>query len=173
MLSNLSPQRYLPNRPLPYYRHLPGQTPHPIKSIQGHSYALKTNDVDTPLSIENYYQHDTYLWGIDLFNHAYWWEAHEAWEGPWKLATELVATFLQGLIQISATLLKWHQGQSQGQHKLYRKGKNKFLHVIDQNPTSIYMGLDLVVFLDRLELCLALPPKSCPQMSPVLIRLEL
>ncbi|TGQ49534.1 DUF309 domain-containing protein, partial [Mesorhizobium sp. M1C.F.Ca.ET.210.01.1.1] len=27
-----------------------------------------------------------FRWGIDLFNHGYYWEAHEAWEPLWHAA---------------------------------------------------------------------------------------
>ena len=58
-----------------------------------------------------WYDCESYLYGVDLFNHAYWWEAHEAWEGPWRAAGRQSATgfFLQGLIQISVARLKWSQ----------------------------------------------------------------
>ena len=49
-----------------------------------------------------------FLYGVDLYNHGYLWEAHEAWEGLWHQAKRdaLQAEFLQGLIQCAAAALK-------------------------------------------------------------------
>ncbi|MER9856292.1 DUF309 domain-containing protein [Mesorhizobium sp. M0098] len=36
---------------------------------------------------------DVFRWGIDLFNHGYYyWEAHEAWEPLWHAANEARST---------------------------------------------------------------------------------
>ena len=46
--------------------------------------------------------------GLDLFNHGYFWEAHEAWEEPWQgLARDsATALHLQALIRMAAAALK-------------------------------------------------------------------
>lgn len=51
--------------------------------------------------------HD-YLYGIDLFNHAYWWEAHETFEALWNATGQdtPVGQFLQGLVFAAAAQLK-------------------------------------------------------------------
>lgn len=48
-----------------------------------------------------------YLYGVDLHNHGFWWEAHEVWEGLWHAAGRTTASgrFVQGLIQIAAAHL--------------------------------------------------------------------
>ncbi len=49
--------------------------------------------------------------GTRLFNAGEWWEAHEAWEGPWRTATGPERDFLQALILLAAALHKrWHHG---------------------------------------------------------------
>ena len=74
-------QRYCPQKPFPPYRHIPGVTPHPIRDPRGHSYGIEeVHDVD-PLPPELWQQNEDYLYGVDLYNFAYWWEAHEAWGG--------------------------------------------------------------------------------------------
>jgi hypothetical protein len=74
-----------------------------------------------------WYDCESYLYGVDLFNHAYWWEAHEAWEGPWRAAGRQSATgfFLQGLIQISVARLKWSQTLIRPAQRLSRDGRAK------------------------------------------------
>ena len=45
--------------------------------------------------------------GIDLFNSGRYWDAHEAWEGPWRVECDPYRrTFLQGLIQAAAAMHK-------------------------------------------------------------------
>jgi hypothetical protein len=39
-----------------------------------------------PVAAEVSLSTDAFLWGLDLFNHGYYWEAHEAWEGLWQVA---------------------------------------------------------------------------------------
>jgi hypothetical protein len=39
-----------------------------------------------PVATEASLTSDAFLWGLDLFNHYYYWEAHEAWEGLWQVA---------------------------------------------------------------------------------------
>lgn len=49
--------------------------------------------------------------GAALFNAGQWWEAHEAWEGPWLKAEGQDRAFLQALILLAAALHKrWHHG---------------------------------------------------------------
>jgi hypothetical protein len=40
---------------------------------------------------------DLYLYGIDLFNHGYWWEAHEALEDVWLAAGIEKISELEGI----------------------------------------------------------------------------
>ncbi|WP_424951392.1 DUF309 domain-containing protein [Deinococcus sp.] len=75
--------------------------------------------------------------GAELFARGEWWEAHEAWEGPWMLATGDERHFIQGLILLSAALHKrWHHGSLT--HRNYHKA-NLHLHRL---PAS-YGGVDL------------------------------
>ena len=71
---------------LPSYTYVPGSsTPHPIRHPQGHSYGRKNRTVK-PLSAENWQENRSFLLAIDLFNHGYYWEAHEGWESLWHAA---------------------------------------------------------------------------------------
>jgi hypothetical protein len=51
---------------------------------------------------------DAFVWGQDLFNHGYYWEAHEAWEGLWQVARRgsPERAFLKALILLSAAGVK-------------------------------------------------------------------
>jgi hypothetical protein len=105
----------LTNRPLPPYTYIPGRFPHPVSDPAGHSHGLEAKQV-TPLSRDNWSSCEAYLHGFDLFNHGYYWEAHEAWESCWHAAGRQgkTADFLKGLIKMAAAGVKHLQGQPAG-----------------------------------------------------------
>lgn len=141
--------RYCPQQPFPPYRHVPGVTPHPIRDPRGHSYGLE-EDNDEPVALPNdWHQVEDYLYGVDLYNFAYWWEAHEAWEGLWNKTEDDCRMFLQGLIQISAALIKCHMRMPRAIRSLSTAGRDKVRHVQHnlEDSTEMYMGIDLNEFL--------------------------
>ncbi|MBO9102464.1 MULTISPECIES: DUF309 domain-containing protein [unclassified Rhizobium] len=94
--------RLLAHRPLPSYAYLPGRGPHPVRHPAGHSYSVQPVRVIASLESEEF------AWGKDLFNHGYYWEAHEAWEGLWQVAARgsPLRDFLKALILLSASGVK-------------------------------------------------------------------
>src|SRR5438093_10225316 len=99
----LSAPRLVPERPLPPYAFVPGQTPHPISDPQGHSFH-QPRELPPPLDAQAWRSSTDYLFGFDLLNHGYPWEAHECWEGLWQACGRRgpVATFLKALIHLAA-----------------------------------------------------------------------
>ena len=146
--------RYLPDLEFPPYRHLPGQTPHPHTHPQGHRFALAGTDLR--LSAANWRTHRAYLAGVDLYNRAFWWEAHEAWEGPWAVSAPGCRRHLQGLVQLAAALIKWHQDHQRGMEKLSRSSQGLLAEVAAEHPH--YLGIDLVDLLGRTEAFFTAPP---------------
>lgn len=144
--------RYCPQRPFPSYRHMPGITPHPFFDPHGHSYGLQVEEnIDERILLpSDWRKSEDYLYGVDLCNFAYWWEAGEVWEGLWKKAEGDCKLFLQGLIQISVSLLKHHLRKLQGLKRLSTTGRDKLQQVLN-NIHGIYMGIDLVAFLTCLD----------------------
>ena len=66
---------------LPVYRHVPGLTPHPVRHRDGHMYGQKMVPWSGGTVLpEGWSQCPPYLFGVDLFNRSYFWEAHESWE---------------------------------------------------------------------------------------------
>ncbi|WP_292676278.1 DUF309 domain-containing protein [Mesorhizobium sp.] len=102
-------RRWLPEKSFPSYAYLPGRQPHPVRDPAGHSY----NSEAMPLAAEASLDSDIFLWGLDLFNHGYYWEAHEAWEGLWQVADRGVPlrTLFKGLILLSAAGVKIREGK--------------------------------------------------------------
>lgn len=145
-------QRYCPQRSFPPYRHIPGVTPHPIRDPLGHSYGAAEDDADPPPP-KMWRQNEAYLYGIDLYNFAYWWEAHEAWEGLWHGAEDTYRLFLQGLIQVSASLIKYHCRMLRPLRTLSTAGRDKLRQVVVEcdDPSGNYMGLNLPTFLETAD----------------------
>lgn len=146
--------RYLPDLAFPPYRHLPGQTPHPRTHPQGHRFALP--GPDQPLTAANWTTHRAYLAGVDLFNRAFWWEAHEAWEGPWRVSPPVSRHQLQGLIQLAAALIKWHQGNPRGMEKLAFSSRALLAQVAAEHPH--HLGIDLAELIRSTDTFFAAPP---------------
>jgi uncharacterized protein len=101
--------RLLPERSFPPYAYLPGRQPHPVRDPAGHSYRHEPVAVTAEASLGS----DVFRWGIDLFNHGYYWEAHEAWEPLWQVASPGTAQRLlfKGLILLSAAGVKIREGK--------------------------------------------------------------
>jgi hypothetical protein len=143
---HLAARRYTSER-FPAYRFVPGRGPHPVRDPAGHSY----DPPGTPPAVvvytppELWQESPSYLYGCDLYNHGYWWEAHEAWEGLWRLCDRESLQFhhLQGLIQVSVAHLKLHMNNRRGARRLLDRA-DKHLHaVFARVGDERFMGLDL------------------------------
>lgn len=125
--------------PLPSYAFLPGTDPHPTADPRGHSYGRKPPAA--PRQPAGQWANCTpYLYGCDLFNQAYFWEAHEAWEALWMSCERngIQALYLQGLIQAANTLLKQRMQRPRAVARLRRE----VLHRLSTIPDP-YMGLGI------------------------------
>tara|TARA_R110000868_G_scaffold180754_1_gene421407 strand:+ start:5641 stop:6102 length:462 start_codon:yes stop_codon:yes gene_type:complete len=104
-------QKRYTTKDFPAYAHFPGQTPHPKKD-GGHSQDL-ADPLSHPISDDNWHEHEDYLFGVDLFNAAFFWEAHVWWEAVWKATPKgSNRDFVQGLIKVAAAALKSRMDQS-------------------------------------------------------------
>ena len=80
------------------------------------------------------------MYGIDLYNFAYWWESHEIFEGLWHAVghnTEQGNVF-QALIQFAAANLK----RFAGNHRAARNLATNGLVRLQKTPTP-YMGINV------------------------------
>jgi hypothetical protein len=153
-------------RPFPSYRFLPGKSPHPRRNPLGHSY-----DQPEPKLLafppEEWQRAEDYLYGIDLYNFAYWWECHEVFEGLWHAVGHhsVQGNFFQALIQLAAANLKRFLGNEQAAQKLARSGLARL-----QNLPQLYMGIDVVALS---ESCRAIStPLSDSTPYQILLTLE-
>lgn len=142
----LSARRYC-DQPFPRYRFIPGQFPHPTAHPDGHSYGAAHAAVFVPP--ERWAESVDYLYGCDLYNHAFWWEAHESWEGLWQLTDKKApqGRFLQGLIQVAACHLKLHVRHPRGVERLCRTSAEHLVASMTGSAGDPFMGLKVRTWL--------------------------
>lgn len=106
----MSRPRLRPERSFPAYAYLPGRQPHPVRDPGGHSYG---HAEPMPAAADASLESDMFFWGLDLFNHGYYWEAHEAWEGLWQVADRggPLRKLFKALILLSAAGVKIREGK--------------------------------------------------------------
>jgi hypothetical protein len=130
-------------RPLPAYPYVPGVTPHPRRDARGHSYGAP-DPIASPWRPEQWTALEPWLYGVDLFNYAYWWEAHEQLEALWLAAgrTTEHARFVQGLIKIAAACLNAWVGKVDIARAQSDAGMAAMIAAARAHG-SLYMGIDL------------------------------
>jgi hypothetical protein len=130
---------------LPPYAHTPGVTPHPVGDPEGHSHGRRHEKVSPPESAR-WRECEPYLWGIDLFNAGYYWEAHESWEAAWIAAGRRgpTADFLKALIKLAAAGVKLREGNPTGARRHLRRAEELLNGLIKPDPAeSRWFGLEL------------------------------
>jgi predicted metal-dependent hydrolase/ribosome biogenesis protein Tsr3 len=142
----LSPPQFVPQAAFPPYTFIPGRTPHPVRDPAGHLFG-QTPELPPPLDPARWQESQAYLHGVDLFNHGYYWEAHEVWEGLWRAAGRMgtTADFLKGLIKLAAAGVKVRQGQLRGVASHAAGAAELFRDLARQlgGEDAIYLGLRL------------------------------
>ncbi len=152
--------RYVPGKAFPPYAFLPGRDPHPTRDPRGHAFGAP--EERPPFLVARRWRESTsYLWGADLYNHGFLWEAHEAWEGLWHVSKSdrILASYLQGLIQCAAAWLKIAMQQPKGLERLAALALEKLDQVAAANGGG-YMGLDLDAFRPAVRAFAASQPTS-------------
>jgi len=136
------------SRPFPAYRFVPGVNAHPRRDPSGHSYGTPEPTAEDP-GPDRWRENEAYLSGIDLYNFAYWWEAHEQLEALWKSpgSDAGARSYYQGLIQLSAANLKRHMDVREGARRLASHALDKFRRV----TVTPYMGVDLPDLIRRVD----------------------
>lgn len=109
--------------------------------------------------------------GIDLWNHGYYWEAHEAWEALWHAAGRKgpVADFFKGLIQLAVAGVKVRQGMEAAAMSHARRGRALLDLVHSQLGKRFFFGLDLQE-LDALASDIEATCPPDPERPPVRVK---
>ncbi len=155
----------------PPYSYVPGHFPHPISDPAGHSFGASVPNPE-PLDPANWQASTEYLRGIELFNHGYYWEAHEVWESLWHAAgrTGLIADFLKALIKLAAAGVKVREGNAAGVAAHARRAEQLFRQVAEARDAdannSYRLGCDLEQLIAFANLIASSPPVARPIQSP-------
>lgn len=106
--------RLVPSRQLPPYSYVAGLFPHPVSHPAGHMYGAEKALVAFEPSA--WWECEEYLFGFDLFNAGYYWEAHEAWEAVWHALGRKgpAADVVKGLIRLAACGVKARERKPDG-----------------------------------------------------------
>lgn len=142
----MSHLRLLPDRSLPLYSYVPGKSPHPHRDPLGHSFGVDPPRASFPTDVT--WRHcDQYLWGIDLFNCGYFWEAHESWEQVWHACGREgdTAKFLKGLIKLAAAGVKAREGRTIGVQRHADRARHLFQELLSQRggKQPQFLGMSL------------------------------
>ena len=156
--------RFVADEPFPSYAYVPGRFPHPRRDPEGHAFKISPDEVEPP-NPDRWQEIRPYLFGLDLFNHGYYWEAHEAWEAVWKACGRrgTAADFLKSLIKLAAAGVKAREGRPAGVARHGARAAGLFRGVHGQISGATYLGLDvgeLIEFAERLERGTELPEPS-------------
>ncbi len=137
--------RPAPGADWPPYAFVPGRgLPHPVRDPAGHLFGVEP--APERLDPTHWAACHGYLRGVDLFNHGYYWEAHEAWEGVWRghRREETPALFLQGLIKLAAAGVKVREGVPAGVVSLADEAQAHLREVLARGDAGpVYCGLRL------------------------------
>jgi hypothetical protein len=122
-------------------------TPRPAAERDPRAAALP-EALDVPSSSDDapgdWRRHPVFLWGLDLYNHGYPWEAHEAWESLWVRAPHgsAVRDMLQALIQCAAAVVHARAGRAAGQARLAGRALGR-LTAVRARAGSRCLGIDI------------------------------
>lgn len=142
-------ERLYPELPLPEYAFFPGSgLPHPVRDPRGHSHGRKCPPGQGPkaLSPDNWIRNRNYLFGLDLFNFGFYWEAHEEWERLWRVsgADTIPGRFLKGLIKLSAAGVKVRERSIHGVRRHAASAGEMFADVAAEADVDSYCGLQFI-----------------------------
>ena len=149
---NIGTTRYS-SQDFPPYRYVPGLHPHPTNSPEGHSYGEEDEEHEKWNS-SLWRKNDDYLFGIDLYNYHYYWEAHEAWEGLWiaSIRNSSEHRFLQGLIKCGAALLKIRMAKYEIQDLVGARNLSKSgIELLSKVGIDQFMGLEIPKFQESYQ----------------------
>lgn len=146
--------RLLPDRALPRYAYLPGKFAHPVRDPAGHSFQ---SDPEITSSYEEF------VWGADLFNQGYYWEAHEAWELLWQQAVKATPErlFYKALILLAAAGVKLREGKPRPASRHYGRAAAHLRAVQERGGYETGLTLTVAELIEQIgQIASAAPPRS-------------
>jgi hypothetical protein len=153
----MEPPRYQPLRALPERAYVPGQGPRPSLEVEDET----RGSAAACLPADRWRQQAEYLWGVDLYNAGFFWEAHEVWEALWRASAHDPEqhSYLQGLIQTAAACLKGVTLNANAARSIGTRALER-LDQLRSDRNEPYMGLDLVRFCTDFRAFIELDPTA-------------
>ncbi len=139
--------RHCPQYPFPDYRYIPGKG---LKDEHRRDLPIfKSQKLDSCHWTSN----EAYLYGIDLFNHGFLFEAHEIWEELWFVCgtQSSEGQFLKSLIQLAAAQLKFNLNEPRPATRLMESAKKILEKISNEQSETLYMGLSLTNLIEGLK----------------------
>ena len=139
----LKVRRLSPLRVFPAYAYLPGRFPHPLRHPAGHSFGVEFEPIVDPAVLDC----DAFRWGADLFNHGYYWEAHEVWEALWRASTRHFAQWhlMKGLILLCAAGVKVREGKQIAKERHATRAVKLFSSIVESAADEFEAALGMTV----------------------------
>jgi hypothetical protein len=153
-------ERLAPGIALPAYAFVPRRFPHPHSDPRGHGFGQDLPEAQIP-DPERWADSLHYLVGLDLFNHGYYWEAHEAWESLWHICGRRgpLATFFKALIQWAVVGVKAREQCPEGV-LVHAKRAKELLEEVAAIGDDAWMGFSLRELIVKADEIIADPPIS-------------
>jgi predicted metal-dependent hydrolase len=133
------------------------KNPHPVRDPAGHSYHAKPIPVAAEASLSS----NAFLWGLDLFNHGYFWEAHEAWEGLWQVADRdgPLRMLFKGLILLAAAGVKIRERKNAAAQRHARRAAARLrqLMKVPDRAFERALGMSPAALADCAEVATRIP----------------
>ena len=133
----------------PPYSYVTGRYPHPLRDPSGHG-CPEPQDTALPPQTDGK-RCAMFLWGCDLFDAGFYWEAHEAWEAVWHAAgrSGTDADFIKGLIKLAASAVKAREGRPEGVRRHALRAEELFRLV--SRTHEVHFGLRLETLVERAQ----------------------
>jgi Domain of unknown function (DUF309) len=126
----------------------------------GHSYHVEPIPVAVAASLSS----DAFLWGLDLFNHGYYWEAHEAWEDLWQVADRggPLSMLFKGLILLSAAGVKIRERKNAAAARHAKRAASLFrqLTKVPNRAFERVLGMSAAALAECAEAATRMPADS-------------
>lgn len=154
--------RLLPERVLPPYAYLPGKFPHPVRDPAGHSFGA---GYDCQIASPS----EEFVWGADLFNQGYYWEAHEAWELLWQQAEAATPQrlFYKALILLAAAGVKLREGKPRPAARHYGRAGAHLRAMQEQGAYETDLTLTVAELLEHIGQIASVAPSRCDEPQAV------
>ncbi|RLA61475.1 MAG: hypothetical protein DRQ88_07930 [Epsilonproteobacteria bacterium] len=147
----MSAKRLFPDKKFPHYTFVPGKNIHPEKDGGHMEGQVELNP--PPMDPKKFWESETFLYALDLYNYGYYWEGHVWLEALWHAAHKegLMGDFLKGLIKLCAAGVKAKTGQADPVKGHAKRARELFIKVGSQIHDQHFAGFSLLNLASQAE----------------------